>query len=79
MMYVQSFTLEGCFQVEIFFVLIENQILRSRPASIICDITTSFEANSGPIFNLHKCDVEAWGLQCTNTENELYSEAGDIF
>ena len=42
-----------------FSVFIENQILRGGPMSMICDITTSLEANSGPVFNLHRCDVEA--------------------
>ena len=57
MMYVQSLTLEGCFhiyllKVESFSVLIENPILRGRPMSMICDITTSLEANLGPKFKL---------------------------
>ena len=63
MMYVQSLTLEGCFhihllKVERFTVITENQILRGVPTIMICDITNSLEANPGPIFNLHKCDVE---------------------
>ena len=41
-----------------FFVLIENLILRDGPKSMICDITTSLEANHDPVFKLHKCDVE---------------------
>ena len=63
MMYVQSLTLEGCFhiqllKVESFSVLTGNQILRGGPTRMIYDITTSLEANPGPIFNIHKCDVE---------------------
>ena len=65
-------------KVESFSVLIENPVLRGGSMSMICDIATGLEANPGPIFNFHKCDVETWGLQCTNTENELYSEVGDI-
>ena len=42
---MQSLTLVGCFhihllKVESFSVLIENQILRSGPMSMICDIAT---------------------------------------
>ena len=59
-------------------MLIKKQILRDGPWSMIYDIITSLEANPGPIFNLHKCDMETWSLQCTNTENGLYSEVGDI-
>ena len=54
---------------------LKNLILKGRPMS---DITTSLEVNPGPVFNLHKCDVETHSLQCTNTENGLYSEAEDI-
>jgi len=82
MMYVQSFTLEGCFhiyllKVESFSDLIENLIFRGGPTSMICDITTRLEANHGPVCNLHKWDV-TWSLQCTYTENGLYSEVADI-
>lgn len=43
-----------------------------------CDITNRLEANIGPISNLHKFDVETWGLQCAYTETRLHSEVGDI-
>lgn len=56
--------LERCFHTHLMkvekYMLIENQALRGGPTSMICDITVSLEANSGPIFNLHKCDVETF-------------------
>jgi len=41
---------------------------------MICDITNILEASHGPMFNLHKCYVETWSLQCTYTENGLNRE-----
>lgn len=53
-------------------VLTENHISRGWPTSMICTITSP-----GPVFSIHKCDVEIWSLQCTYTENRLYCEEGD--
>lgn len=39
-------------------MLIENLIFRGEPMNGFCDITTSLEVIPGPIFKLHKCDVE---------------------
>lgn len=55
---VQSLTLEYSIHIQLlkaksFSVLTENSILRGGPPSMICDITDSFEANSGPIFELY--------------------------
>lgn len=36
--------------------LIENMILWGGTTSMICDITHSFEAIHGPVFNLHSSD-----------------------
>ena len=52
-----------CFHIHLlkvgtFSVLIENPILSGGPMSMICDITNYMEAYPGPVFNLHKCDVE---------------------
>ena len=35
-----------------------NWIFGGRPTSMICDITNCLEADSCPIFSVHKCDVE---------------------
>lgn len=43
-----------------------------------CDITNPLEAIIGRISNLHKFDVETWGLQCAYTEIWLHSKVGDI-
>lgn len=53
-------------------VLTENHISRGWPTSMICTITSP-----GPVFSIHKCDVEIWSLQCTYTKNRLYYEEGD--
>lgn len=42
------------------------------------DITASLEANHGPICYLQKCDVQPLSLQCTHTENAIFSEGEDI-
>lgn len=47
----------------------KNCILNGRPTSIICNITNVLAANPGPLFSIHKGDVETWGLQCTQTVN----------
>ena len=44
-----------------------------------CYSTTSLKDKYGLVFNLHKCDVETWSLQCTQTENGLFSEVEDSF
>lgn len=79
LMYVQSLTLRGCFhnhllKVESFSALRENLILCLL--GIWAWYVTSRLAwkPNGPVCSLHKCDVETRNLQCTNTENELYSE-----
>ena len=41
--------LHSMLNVYIISVLNENQILRGGATSMICDITNSLEANSGPI------------------------------
>lgn len=40
---------------------------------------TNLEVNYNPVLNLYKWDVETLRIQCTNTENRLYTDAGDIF
>lgn len=35
-----------------------------------CDTTAILEADHGPVFNIHKCDVEPWSRK---------SKVGDIF
>lgn len=66
-------------KVSIFPVLIENLISRGRPASMIYDNNTNLEANPRPIFSINQCNVKARNLQCTYTENRLYSELGDTW
>lgn len=42
----------------VILTFIENHILRGGPTSIIYDITNFFKANPGPMFSIHKYDVE---------------------
>ena len=44
---------------------------------MICDIKNSLEANHGPIFSIHKFDVETWSFQCS-TLRMHFSESRDI-
>lgn len=41
-------------------------------------VTLKTNPNPGPVCHLHKCDVETRSLQCTNTDNRLYIEVGDM-
>ncbi len=61
MMYVQSFTLESCFQTDLLKVgisLIVYLILRGGPKSMIRDVTNRLEVSPGSIYDLNKCDVK---------------------
>lgn len=57
MMYVPSLTLRGCFHIHCW-------------KCVFSALIKNLEAGPGPIFGVHKCDVETSGLQCTNTGNE---------
>lgn len=56
-------------------VCAESDTTRLFPHSLlkVCVFSAlikNLEAGPGPIFSVHKCDVETSGLQCTNTGNE---------
>ena len=52
---------------------------KGHPTSRMYDIANSLEADPDPILRVHMClTLETWSLKCTDTENELYSEAEDI-
>ena len=53
------------------------QILKGGSMSMICDITSSLEANPSHLFSMCECDVETQSLECTHIENGLDSEARD--
>ncbi len=61
MMYVQSFKLESCFQIDLLKVgisLIVYLILRGGLKGMICDVTNRLEVSPGSIYDLNKCDVK---------------------
>lgn len=53
--------MKAVLKVESFSVLSENLSIRGVPTSMTCDITTSLEANQGPIGNFPSvmCKFEA--------------------
>lgn len=76
---LQTLTTGGCFHIycskEIRFFF----FFKGHPTSRMYDIANSLEADPDPILRVHMClTLETWSLKCTDTENELYSEAEDI-
>lgn len=59
--------------------LFTNQIWRGGPTGIFCDITNIWKPIVVPIFTYEKCAVETWSLQCSDSENGLHIDGGDIF
>lgn len=49
----------------------KSDLKRAGPTSMICDITNRLEADPGPIFCIHKCDMKTRSPQCTYTEKGL--------
>lgn len=68
---MSSLTLEGCLHIHLQTSQ-SNRFVQNR-------ISTSLEASYGPKLILDdQSDVEPRSLQCTNTEDGLLSETGDI-
>lgn len=76
MMYVQSFTLEGCFHFnllegESFPVLTLNLKFNTCMYNMILWNHHHFGRQNGPIFKLQKCDVDIWNVLDIYTENKV--------
>lgn len=83
MIHVQSETmrlfLHSLLSVDIFALLIKNQLCKHRSMSMIYDITNILRANPGQIFCIQQCEVQTWSLQsniphCTPVQQLLEKE-----
>lgn len=59
--FLLSLTWKGCFIIDCWKCIFS-----------LCSLKMWLQAYSpGPVFRIHKCDVETWGLRCTYTESGL--------
>lgn len=78
MMY--EFDTRRCFHIHLMKFLharLKSQF--NRQTVYASKITTSSEAEPGPMCNLHKCEGKTGNIQYTYTEDRLFTEEGDTF